>query len=91
MAVLAMDQGTSRTKAVVVSDGGDVLGIAEEPVRPGYLAGGGVEQDPAQLLSSVLAAGRAARSPKRVNPYPRCRSPIRAKRCWCGIPIPGHR
>ena len=34
MTVLAIDQGTSSTKAVVVSDGGDVLGIAEEPVRP---------------------------------------------------------
>ena len=42
MTVLAIDQGTSSTKAVVVSDGGDVLGIAEEPVRPAYLAGGGV-------------------------------------------------
>ena len=60
MTVLAIDQGTSSTKAVVVSDGGDVLGIAEEPVRPAYLAGGGVEQDPAQLLSSVLTAGRRA-------------------------------
>jgi glycerol kinase len=60
MAVMAIDQGTSGTKAVVVSDDGAVLGIAEEPVRPTYLPGGGVEHDPAQLLSSVLAAGHRA-------------------------------
>jgi glycerol kinase len=58
--VLAIDQGTSGTKAIVVSEGGAVLGIGEEPVRPTYLNGGGVEQDPAQLLSSVLAAGHRA-------------------------------
>ena len=88
MTVLAIDQGTSSTKAVVVSDGGDVLGIAEEPVRPAYLAGGGVEQDPAQLLSSVLTAGRRAIA-EAGQPVSRCRSPIRAKRCWCGIPDTG--
>ena len=60
MAVLAIDQGTSGTKAIVVSDDGAVLGIGEEPVRPTYLNGGGVEQDPAQLLSSVLTAGHRA-------------------------------
>ena len=60
MAVLAIDQGTSGTKAVVVGDDGAVLGIAEQPVRPTYLPGGRVEQDPSQLLTSVLDAGRRA-------------------------------
>ncbi|MBJ7339243.1 FGGY family carbohydrate kinase [Mycolicibacterium sp.] len=60
MAVLAIDQGTSGTKAIVVSDDGAVLGIGEEPVRPTYLHGGGVEQDPAELLSSVITAGHRA-------------------------------
>lgn len=60
MAVLAIDQGTSGTKAVVVSDDGDVLAIAENTVRPTYLAAGGVEQDPMDLLHSVLDAGRKA-------------------------------
>lgn len=60
MAVLAIDQGTSGTKAVVVDDTGQILGLAETPVRPAYLSGGRVEQDPAQLLASVLDAGRRA-------------------------------
>ena len=60
MTVLAIDQGTSGTKTVVVDDEGRVLAIAEEPVRPTYLAGGDVEQDPGQLLASVLDAPQVA-------------------------------
>ena len=60
MNILAIDQGTSATKALLVDPGGGVLGSAEVPVHPRSLPGGGVEQDPAELLESVLAAGRAA-------------------------------
>ena len=58
--VLAIDQGTSGTKAVVVDDRGSVRSIAEVELRPAYLPGGGVEQDPAALLDSVVTAGRRA-------------------------------
>jgi glycerol kinase len=58
--VLAIDQGTSGTKAIVVDPEEGVVGLAEVPVRPRYLNGGGVEQDPGELLESVLGAGRAA-------------------------------
>jgi glycerol kinase len=58
--VLAIDQGTSGTKALVVNGENTVLGLAEHVVRPSYLPGGGVEQDPQELLASVLGAGRAA-------------------------------
>src|SRR6476620_2089319 len=60
MTVLAIDQGTSGTKAIVVDPEAGVCGLAEVPVHPRYLDGGGVEQDPTELLESVLAAGRAA-------------------------------
>ena len=60
MRVLAIDQGTSGTKAAVVDGSGAVVALAEVPVRPQYLAGGRVEQDPSELLDSVLAAGNAA-------------------------------
>ncbi len=60
MIVLAIDQGTSGTKALVVGDDGEVLAHAEREVRPTYLPGGGVEVDPHQLLASVLEAGREA-------------------------------
>lgn len=60
MSILSIDQGTSATKAIVVDDAGQVRGIAEVGVHPTYLPGGGVEQDPMELLASVLAAGRQA-------------------------------
>ncbi|MET7426214.1 FGGY family carbohydrate kinase [Dactylosporangium sp. NPDC005555] len=60
MRILAIDQGTSGTKAVVTDARGTVLAIAEEPLRPSYDAGGAVEQDPVALLGSVLTAGRRA-------------------------------
>jgi glycerol kinase len=59
-AVLAIDQGTSGTKAIVVDPVDGVIAVAEEAVRPSYLPGGGVEQDPDELLASVLTAGRRA-------------------------------
>lgn len=59
MITLAIDQGTSGTKAVLL-DGHDVIGVGERAVRPVYLPDGGVEVDPWDLLESVLAAGRDA-------------------------------
>jgi glycerol kinase len=59
--VLAIDQGTSGTKALVHDGVDGVIGVAETPVRPVYLPGGGVEQDPDELLASVLDAGRCRR------------------------------
>lgn len=58
--VLAVDQGTSGTKAIVVDDTGRVVSIAEVALRPRYLPGGGVEQDPEALWDSVVDAGRRA-------------------------------
>ncbi|MFE0424399.1 FGGY family carbohydrate kinase, partial [Streptomyces sp. NPDC058953] len=58
--VLAVDQGTSGTKAIVVDDDGAPLALAEAELRPRYGDGGVVEQDPAALLDSVLDTGRRA-------------------------------
>lgn len=59
MRVLAIDQGTSATKAIVVDDG-RLCALAEVPVHPSFLPGGRVEQDPGELLDSVLDAGARA-------------------------------
>ena len=59
-AVLAVDQGTSGTKALVVCPRRGVIGAGSAPVRPRYLPGGRVEVDPGELYGSVVAAGRAA-------------------------------
>lgn len=60
MNILALDQGTSGTKALVVHPRDGVLGSAEIAVHPRYLGDGAVEQDPRELLSSLLLAGRRA-------------------------------
>ncbi|MGW2486320.1 FGGY family carbohydrate kinase [Streptomyces sp. NPDC001606] len=58
--VLAVDQGTSGTKALVVCPDRGVLGTGFAEVRPRHLPGGLVEVDPAELYASVLDAGRQA-------------------------------
>ena len=60
MNILAIDQGTSSTTALVVAPGGEVLGAGRASLTPAPGPGGAVEQDPHELLESVLAAGRAA-------------------------------
>ncbi|MFI5972029.1 FGGY family carbohydrate kinase [Streptomyces sp. NPDC051452] len=58
--VLAVDQGTSGTKALVVCPERGVLGTGFAEVRPRHLPGGLVEVDPDQLYDSLVDAGRRA-------------------------------
>jgi glycerol kinase len=60
--VLAIDQGTSGTKALVVCPERGVIASAAVDVRPRYGTDGSVEVDPNELLASVLAAGERALS-----------------------------
>lgn len=57
--ILAIDQGTSGTKALLADPAEGILAVAEESLRPVYLLDGGVEQDPGTLLKSVLDAAVA--------------------------------
>ncbi|MFI8946007.1 FGGY family carbohydrate kinase [Streptomyces sp. NPDC053750] len=59
-AVLAVDQGTSGTKALVICPERGVIGTGFAEVRPRYLPGGLVEVDPEELYGSVVVAGRRA-------------------------------
>ena len=60
MNVLAIDQGTSATKALLAGPGGAVLGRGEVPVRTRSVDADGVEADPEELFESVVTAGRQA-------------------------------
>jgi glycerol kinase len=64
--VLAIDQGTSATKALVVGPGNEVLGSAEVPVATVAVGRDGVEADPEELWRSVEAAGARALASARV-------------------------
>ena len=59
MRVLAIDQGTSATKAIVVDDG-TVVATASASCAPASTPDGGVEIDAETIWQSVLAAGRLA-------------------------------
>lgn len=58
--VLAIDQGTSGTKAVVVGPDGTAVAAAEVAHAPRHLADGGVEHDPTVIWQAVLDTGRRA-------------------------------
>ena len=60
MRVLAIDQGTSATKALVVDEAGTVIGSAEVELDVIATPDGGVEVDPEALWSSIIAAGEHA-------------------------------
>ncbi|WP_210593053.1 FGGY family carbohydrate kinase [Streptomyces sp. GESEQ-35] len=59
-AVLAVDQGTSGTKALVICPERGVIGTGFAAVRPRQLPGGLVEVDPGELYASVVEAGGRA-------------------------------
>ncbi|MGW2823995.1 FGGY family carbohydrate kinase [Streptomyces sp. NPDC001443] len=58
--VLAVDQGTSGTKALVICPERGVIGTGFTAVRPRHLPGGLVEVDPGELHASVVEAGTRA-------------------------------
>ena len=66
--VLAIDQGTSSSRAVVFDADGRELATAQRPVEAVFPADGWVEQDPQALWSSVLAVGREAIATSGVTP-----------------------
>ena len=66
--VLAIDQGTSSSRAVVFDPDGHVVATAQRAVEAVFPADGWVEQDPQALWESVLAVGREAIAASGVAP-----------------------
>ena len=58
--VLAIDQGTTSTRAIVFDEEGRPCASAQVPLTQIYPAPGEVEHDPEEIWQSVLKAGRAA-------------------------------
>lgn len=54
--ILAVDQGTSGTKTLIVDEEGKVCAKATEPLKTNYLNNGFVEQDPQEIFQSVLVS-----------------------------------
>jgi len=59
-AILALDQGTSSSRALVFDAAGHVLGVGQRELPQIYPQPGWVEQDPETIWATQLAAGREA-------------------------------
>ena len=58
--VLAIDQGTTSSRAIVFDDAMQVAGIGQREFAQHYPASGWVEHDPEEIWESVLATCREA-------------------------------
>ena len=58
--ILALDQGTTSSRALVVHQDGTVLASGQRPFRQHYPEPGWVEHDPEELIESTLSAARDA-------------------------------
>ncbi|MEZ5557186.1 MAG: glycerol kinase GlpK [Pseudomonadales bacterium] len=58
--IMAIDQGTSSSRAIVFDEYGTILGVGQQPFDMIFPADGWVEQDPEVLWQTTLAAGREA-------------------------------
>ncbi len=67
-AILAVDQGTTGTTALVLGPDGAPLGRGYVPIRQAFPEPGRVEHDPDELFRSVVEAGREALARAGVRP-----------------------
>ena len=59
-AILALDQGTTSSRAIVFDEAGQMLGSAQQELTQIYPQSGWVEQDAEEIWSTQLATARAA-------------------------------
>ncbi len=57
---MALDQGTSSSRAIIYTHGGEVVSVAQHSFDMSFPADGWVEQDPEVLWQTTLQAGRDA-------------------------------
>ena len=56
--IMAIDQGTSSSRAIIFDPEGNIVGVGQQPFDMIFPADGWVEQDPEVLWQTTLAAGR---------------------------------
>lgn len=66
--LLALDQGTSSSRAVIVDHSGTILAVAQRELPQIYPQSGWVEQDPETIWSSQLAAIRSVMQQSELTP-----------------------
>jgi len=58
--ILALDQGTTTSRAIVFNHGGAVISVSQKPFRQIYPRPGWVEHDPEEIWQTQLASAREA-------------------------------
>jgi glycerol kinase len=66
--ILALDQGTTSSRAVVVHQDGTILGTGQREFRQYYPEPGWVEHDPEDLIATTLDAAREALAAAKERP-----------------------
>jgi len=66
-AVLALDEGTTGSAALVFDEDGQVLGSADREIEQHYPESGHVEHDADEIFSTTVAVGRAALEAARLS------------------------
>jgi glycerol kinase len=59
-AILALDQGTTGSTAIVFDENGTARGSADREIHQSYPASGQVEHDPEEIFKATVAVGREA-------------------------------
>ncbi len=66
--ILAMDQGTTSSRAIVFNRGGNIIGVRQIPFPQIYPKPGWVEHDPAAIWKTQYEAARGALTAAQVEP-----------------------
>ena len=82
--ILAIDQGTTSTRAILFEASGAVRHIARRDLRQIYPQPGWVEHDPEEIWQAVVATCREAIAAARIVRSRRSASPISARPPCCG-------
>ncbi|MGQ9731568.1 MAG: glycerol kinase GlpK [Candidatus Zipacnadales bacterium] len=58
--ILALDQGTTSSRALLFDESGRIVSLAQQPLKSTFPVPGWVEQDPTDILATQLSAARDA-------------------------------
>ena len=67
-AILALDQGTTSSRAILYNHSGDILGVAQKEFQQIFPRSGWVEHNPIEIWESQLQVARQVLSDCGINP-----------------------
>ena len=91
--ILALDQGTTSSRAILFDEQQNIIGIAQKEFTQHYPREGWVEHDPMEIYSSQYAVMMEviAKSGWRFRIFGESASPTKGRRPSCGMQRPADR